>query len=244
VTDQIPSVGSFVLFLNKSKPGLDNPDVRRALSLSIDREGISSALQAGGCTPSGQLFPEGYWAHNPDIEVPELDQDQARELLADAGQEDLALNAVVVNVPFYVAQLEAIQAQLAEVGVDLTVTALEPTELLSRFVGGEADAYFTMWPGATDPAKTVATLLSPQGTLNPGGYENPEITRLATEGLSAVEQEERAESYQALSEVVAEDTFHVVVCNATNTVAYSDRVSGLQSNITAVFDFRGVTVSE
>ncbi|SFT43720.1 peptide/nickel transport system substrate-binding protein [Geodermatophilus amargosae] len=241
--DSAPSLGSFTLFLNKSGPALSDQRVREAISLAIDRQGISDALQAGRCTPSAQLFPEDYWAHNPDIEAPEYDPDRARELLAEAGQSDLSLNAVVINVPFYTAQLEAIQAQLAEVGVDLTVTSLEPTELLSRFVGGEADMYFSNWPGATDPAKTVATLLSAQGTLNPGGYTNPEIDRLALEGLSATTQEDRAPAYQELSEVMVEDATQIVVCNATNTFVHTEQVSGLESTLTGLFDFRGVTVS-
>ena len=237
------SLGSFALFLNKTRPGLSDQRVREAISLAIDREGIAEALQAGRCTPSVQFFPEDYWAHNPDIEVPDRDLDRSRELLADAGQENLALTAIVINVPFYTAQLEAIQAQLEEVGIDLTVTSLEPTELLSRFVGGEADMYFSNWPGATDPAKTVATLLSPQGTLNPGGYSNPAIDQLAVEGLSATEEEERAPSYQELSEVVAEDATQIVVCNATTTFINTEAVSGLESTLTGLFDFRGVTVS-
>lgn len=244
VADSATSAASFLLYLNKSKPGLDDVNVRRALSLAIDREAISEALQGGRCNPSSQLFPEGYWAANPDVEVDPFDQDEARSLLEEAGFGDgLSLNAVVINVPFYVAQLEAIQAQLAEVGVDITVTALEPTELLSRFFGGDADMYFSQWPGGTDPAKTVAAILGAQSTLNPGGYSNPEIDRLAVEGLSEIEQADRAPAYQELSAAMVEDEFHIVVCNPENTFAYSENVSGLVSGLTGAFDFRGVTIS-
>lgn len=243
VLDSATSAASFLLYLNKSKPGLDNADVRRALSLAVDREGISEALQGGRCAPTSQLFPEGYWPYNPDVEVDPFDQDEARSLLEGAGFADLTLDAVVINVPFYVAQLEAIQAQLAEVGVTVNVTALEPTELLSRFVGGEADMYFSQWPGGTDPAKTVAGLLQAQSTLNPGGYSNPEIDQLAAEGLSEVEQDARAPIYQELSAAMVEDHFHVAICSPENVFAYNERVTGLISGLTGAFDFRGVTVS-
>ena len=243
-TESVPSLGSFSLLLNKTKPGLSDPRVRQALSLAIDREGISKALQGGRCAPSVQLFPKDYWAHAPGVEAPRRDPERAKQLLAEAGQPSLALNVVVVNVPFYVAQVEAIQQQLAEVGVKLTVTALEPTQLLSRFVGGQADMYYSLWPGATDPAKTVATLLSAQGTLNPGGYSNPEINRLALEGLSATDQDTRAPIYQKLSKAMVDDVTQLVVCNSANTFAYSTQVANLQSTITGLFDLRGVTVSK
>jgi peptide/nickel transport system substrate-binding protein len=242
--DSRVSAAAFILYLNKTVPGLDNADVRRALSLAVDRAGISEALQGGRCTPSSQLFPEGYWANSPDVATVAYDPEQARQLLAGAGYATgLTIDAVVINVPFYVAQLEAIQAQLAEVGVTVNVTALEPTELLSRFVGGEADAYFSQWPGATDPAKTVAGLLLAQSTLNPGGYTDPDIDRLAAEGLGAVGEEARAPIYQELSATVAEEEFHVVICNPENVFAFGPGVSGLTSGLTGAFDLTGATVS-
>jgi peptide/nickel transport system substrate-binding protein len=240
-----PTTGAFMMFLNKTKPGLDNPLVREAISVAIDRDGIVDALHAGQCTASGQVFPEGYWASSPNVAPDEYDPDRARDLLAEAGFDGgLALSAVVVNVPFYLAQLEAIQAQLGEVGIDLTVTALEPTELLSRFNTGGADMYYSQYPGSVDPAKTVAALFAEQSSLNPGGYTNPELDALAAEGLSIIERDDRAPVYQELSEVAAADHFHIVVCNPQAVYVAHERVQNLVPTLGGSFDFRGVTISE
>lgn len=240
-----PTTGAFLLFLNMTKPGLDNPQVREAISLAIDREGIAEALHYGKCAASGQVFPEGYWASSPNVEPDAFDTDRARSLMEDAGHGDgLALDAVVVNVPFYVAQLEALQAQLGEIGIDLTVTALEPTELLSRFNTGGADMYFTQYPGSVDPAKTVASIFAEQASLNPGGYTNPDMVRLAEEGLALLDQEDRATIYQELSEVAAGDRFHIVICNPEAIYAVNDRVQNIEPTLGGSFDFRGVTISE
>ena len=42
---------------------------------------------------------------------------------------------------------------------------------------------------------------------------------------------------------MVEDATQIVVCNATNTFIHTEAVSGLQSTLTGLFDFRGVTVS-
>jgi peptide/nickel transport system substrate-binding protein len=242
--DTRPTTGAFMLFLNKTKPGLDNPQVREAISLAIDREGIAEALHYGECTPSGQVFPEGYWASNPDVEVDPFNTEQARTLLQEAGFGDgLAFDAVVVNVPFYVSQLEALQAQLGEIGIDLTVTALEPTELLSRFNTGGADMYYTQYPGSVDPAKTVASIFAEQSSLNPGGYTNPDMVRLAEEGLAVLDQDARAAIYQELSAVAAADHFHVVVCNPNAVFVGNERVGNLTPTLGGSYDFRGVTIA-
>lgn len=238
-----PTTGAFMLFLNKTKPGLDDPLVREAISLAIDRQGIADALHNGECTPSSQVFPTSYWAGNPDVEADPYDPDRARELLAEAGQEGLSMSAVVVNVPFYVAQLEALQAMLGEVGIQLEVTPLEPTELLSRFAGGDADMYFTQYPGSVDPAKTYASIFAAESSLNPGGYTNPAMEELAAQGLGTTDQAARESIYQELSAEAAADRFHVVVCNPNAVYVANDRVENLIPTLGGSFDFRGVTLS-
>jgi peptide/nickel transport system substrate-binding protein len=93
---------------------------------------------------------------------------------------------VVINVPFYSAQAEAVQAQLAELGVKMEVQVVEPAQLIAKFaIEKSVDAYFSTTGGFIDPAKAVAQLYLPNSTLNPGGYTNPKIAELAAKGLEA-----------------------------------------------------------
>ena len=244
VVSTAPTTGAFLLFVNMAKPGLDTLEVRRAISLAIDRQGIAEALHAGLCTPTNSIFPATYWAGTDSIPVDEVDLDTARSLLDEAGYgEGLDLSAVVVNVPFYVAQLEALQAMLGEIGINLTVTALEPTELLSRFATGEADLYFTQYPGSVDPAKTVASIFATEATLNPGQYSNAELDELAGQGLSVIDQAERAPIYQELAAVAAADYFHIPVCSPDGVWAMTESVGNLVPTLGGSVDFRGVTLA-
>ena len=156
----------------------------------------------------------------------------------------LALSAVVVNVPFYVAQLEALQAMLSEIGIELEVTALEPTELLSRFSTGGADMYFTQYPGTVDPAKTVASIFAAEASLNPGHYTNADVDALALEGLSVVAQEERAPIYQQLAAAAAADYFHIPICSPQGVFVLTDAVGNFTPTLSGSVDFRGVTLAE
>ncbi|WP_162941752.1 ABC transporter substrate-binding protein [Desertimonas flava] len=238
------SAGAFLLFLNMASPGLDTLEVRQAISMAIDRQGLADALHAGLCTPTNQIFPSSYWAASPDVVTDSFDVEAARALLEEAGYGDgLALSAVVVNVPFYVAQLEALQAMLGEIGIDLEVTALEPTELLSRFSTGDADMYFTQYPGSVDPAKTVASIFAAQAALNPGHYSNADVDALALEGLSIVAQEERAPIYQELSAAAAADYFHIPICSPQGVFVLTDAVGNFTPTLSGSVDFRGVTLA-
>src|SRR3546814_618222 len=70
------------------KNPLLKPEVRRALSLSINREALVDRIMDGQGVPAGQVVPEGYFGYDPAIMVDPYDPDQAKQLLADAGYPD------------------------------------------------------------------------------------------------------------------------------------------------------------
>ena len=77
---------SIVLKVNAAHPILGEPDVRRALSLAVDREALTTALLRDPEMAATQLFPPSLpeW-HDDDLAPLEHDLEQARTLLAGAG---------------------------------------------------------------------------------------------------------------------------------------------------------------
>jgi len=122
--------------LNAGLPLLANPSARRALSLALDREGIAKGIMRVPDTQSNQLFGPamGIW-HNDDIAPAVRDVKQANQLLDQLGwtwPEDSAFRIVdgkpvqldmitYANRPELIPVATAIQAQWADVGVQLNV---------------------------------------------------------------------------------------------------------------------------
>jgi len=79
-----------IVKVNAGLPGLANPDVRRALSLAIDRVGIATALMRDPGLVATQLFPPAMsgW-HDTGLDPHRYAPDEARVLLAGAGFDDL-----------------------------------------------------------------------------------------------------------------------------------------------------------
>lgn len=69
---------------NTTRPPLDDPRVRRALSLAIDRRRIVERITRGGEQPASGLVPPGTANHEP-VDATRFDLDAARGLLAEAG---------------------------------------------------------------------------------------------------------------------------------------------------------------
>jgi len=243
-----PYAGSFILYLNTNRSELKNQKVRQALAMAIDRQAINEALHVGKCPPAAQVFPAGYWANDPNVKADfhKYDPAAAKKLLADAGLPNgFSFTAVVINVPFFSAQAEAIQGQLAQIGVKMEVQTVEPAQLLAKFaIEKSADAYFSTTGGFVDPAKTVAQLYLSNSTLNPGGYNNPKIAELAAKGLEATDQAQRAPHYQQISKIAAEEVLHIPVCSGANVTATTQKVQVLRSNLTGAYDLRYATVAK
>ena len=102
-----------------------NPDVRRAVSLAIDREGIAENVFSGTFEPWGSFYPPYHVAYRyrePDT----YDPDEAQRLLEEAGYPD-GFDTVFSYPLDRAAESEAVIASLVDVGIRAEATGYEPT---------------------------------------------------------------------------------------------------------------------
>ena len=124
-----PLLNTWYLNLNVARPPLDNPKVRRALALAIDREAISRAVFNGARLPALSFTPPGCGDYVPRAQV-SLDLNTARRLLEEAGHaggQGLPVMALqVLNDSFLPQVAEVIQALWQrELGVRITIEPYE-----------------------------------------------------------------------------------------------------------------------
>ena len=67
---------------------LKDARVRRAISLMVDRQAIIDRLLYGAGEAASQIVPSGVFGFNPDVAVPEVNVEEAKRLLAEAGYPD------------------------------------------------------------------------------------------------------------------------------------------------------------
>lgn len=242
-SDQVHQV--MTLFLNKTRSEFAKPEVRRAISYAIDRKGIGAALYDGRCKPTGQPFPPSSPYFDPSVKPDAFDPAMAKSMLTKAGVADgFGFDSVMANVTFLVAQAEAMQAQLGEVGLKMKVEPLEPAQVLARFLTEKsADSWLSALQTQVDPARSVLLGYLPTSVYNPGGYENATISKLAADGLSA-DESARASVYRQISKEVARDLPHIPICSLPLFWGHAAKVRGLSPNLTATFDFREVWIAK
>jgi peptide/nickel transport system substrate-binding protein len=246
VLGEAPAIASVqMLVVNKSRSALAEPAVREAISHAIDRAGIGAALFEDKCSATGQPFAVDSPYSDPSVAPDPYDPELAKQLLADAGYPDgFEFESVMANVSWLVAEAEAVQAQLAEIGVTMNISPLEPAQVLDRFLSKkDADTWFTALQSQVDPGKTVAQAMLPASVYNPGGYENATIVELAGPAVATIDRDQRVAQYQQISAAFAEDNFHLAICSLPTFFAHHQNVHGLRPNLSGTFDFREVWIA-
>src|SRR4030095_5813279 len=119
--------GLYVLAVNSKVKPLDNPLVKQALSLAIDREAIVKELWRGrGIVPSGPIA-KGDNHFDPSLPPLAYNPKEARDRLKKAGYkgEEIFLETTVAYVSQDRAMAEAVAAMWKDVGVNVKVEVVE-----------------------------------------------------------------------------------------------------------------------
>jgi peptide/nickel transport system substrate-binding protein len=115
---------------------LDDAACRAAVAKTIDRRAVQKALGGpGNAVRTSQLWPRAL-AGGPEEADPRPDLDAARAALAECGEPDgFATSMAVVDAPSNVLVARSVADQLAEVGIEVEVTALPSEEFYTEQVG-------------------------------------------------------------------------------------------------------------
>lgn len=221
----------------------DDPAERQAVSLALDRQGIGAALFRNPAAAANQLFSPAFpgW-HDPELPPIERNVEEAKRLLAGAGWTPgpdgvLVRDGTRFSFPVFVGKqpelpplAQAIQAQLAEVGIEVLLESGSQAPVLESVADGSFVFGFTRrnYGAVPDP---VATLLVDYSEKNPakavwGGinYQNPELESALNDYVAANGEEQRAAA-RAKIRVLANDDLPVLpLVWYDYNVSISDRV--------------------
>ena len=184
-----PYLGTSFLIINTAKKPFDDPRVRRALSMAIDREFLADQIWSGTMLPAYGLIPPGVknyprraeaeFADKPPIER----EDDARALLAAAGFDkrrplkvELRYNMTDNNQRTMV----AIANQWKEIGVDVAFIHTDgKTHFAHLRDGGDFDVARYGWIADYSDAQNFLFLLESENVgLNVGRYKNAQFDGL------------------------------------------------------------------
>lgn len=186
-----PYFGTYYMSFNVTKAPLDNPKVRKALSLAIDRETIVKNIAKGGEIPALAFVPPNAQDSKPGDDfrkvggdyVKKNDLDTAKKLLAEAGYPDgkgLPPITIIYNTnELHKSVCEALQEMWKKnLGVNVTLANQEWKVFLNSRAKGDYQIARHGWIGDYLDAMTMLGLFVTNGGNNNLQYSNPKYDEL------------------------------------------------------------------
>lgn len=240
------SLAYWRIFMNFSKPPLDKKAVREAINLAIDRTALVKTIAFGLAEPYVNPFPSAHWAHAGTVKAYLYDPAKARVKLAEAGLPNgFTMDMTVESAPEHVRRAEAIQAQLAQVGIKVE---LKPMELVKGvnmiFRTKEVMAANYRWTGRPDPDQTIRGMFHSNGFFNPGHLKNARLEELMDKAVETYKTSEREKIYAQIEEIIHDEALDTGLFFVPALEASSAAVQGYQPNLLGKPMFRGVWLAK
>lgn len=230
--DQIrsgPRVGIYYYNINQLKKPFDDPRVRKAFQMSIDRQTILDKNFYGRGKLEDGVIPRGLACYTAATPI-EYNPAKAKELLAEAGYPDgveINLQQVSSWSTKWSDMNQIIQAQVAEAGFKANIVTTDEAAFLDARKVGEAEAYTQVWSADfNDPDNFFYTFFSESGTKTRGYNNNdPEVFAGIEKARGMVDQEARCKLYQELTaRIVGEDAAWVPLFSLDHSYVVQPRV--------------------
>lgn len=219
-------------------PLLADRRVRQAIDLAVDREAIVEGVLHGYARGAATFLPPVSWAHDATRPVTARDLSRARSLLDEAGfvldgegprrNGNAILRLRMLSVagdPAREAIAVMLRSQLGEVGIDVE---LRPMELASLLRVMQSDEFQMMLGQVSGPVDAdVRPFFTRGGRFNFGGYDSPEVDRLATEAVAASDRATAQSIAAQLQALLAADLPVVPLYFPSTLVAHRARLRGV-----------------
>jgi dipeptide transport system substrate-binding protein len=243
---------SYLAYNTKIAP-FDNPKVRKALNMAINKQAIVDAVFQGQATPAKNPIPPTMWSYNDAVEDDAYDPEAAKKMLEEAGVSGLSMKvwAMPVARPYMLnarRAAELIQSDLAAVGVTAEIVSYEWAEYLERSKAEDRDgAVILGWTGDNgDPDNFLHTLLGCDavGGNNRAQWCNEEFDKLVTDAKKTSDQAERTRLYEQAQVVFKREAPWNTIDHSLVVVPMRKSVSGYVMSPLGHHSFAGVDIAE
>ena len=249
--DLFPSTRVDFIQLDQHYKPLQDKRVRQALNYAIDRKAIIKIALSGHGTPASSFMPPMLdW--NPNLAPYPYDLAKAKALMAQSGYPNgfkVTLIEVTNDVPANAAAV-IIKAELAQIGVDVTIQTYELITAYNkedeRKGNGPSQMGARYWTNdIIDPDEVVSFAVDPGAGANSFStwYNNPTVTKLVHQAQVTLDPAARKVMYYQIQQIVHDDAPLLFLYYQPYRYAHASYVHGFQVSPTGTFRLANMWVS-
>ncbi|UCZ54226.1 glutathione ABC transporter substrate-binding protein [Bacillus shivajii] len=239
---------AYIGFNLQSEP-FDDPRVRRAVSMAINKDDIIYGVMDGIGTPAVGPIGEQVFGFSDQVDPLPEDIEAAQELLAEAGYEDGFDTTIWTNDNRERMEIaELVQAQLTAIGVNAEIEVLEWGRYLDETAEGNHDMFILGWVTVTGDADYGMHALfhsDNQGSAgNRSFMDNPELDELLDLARQEADPATREDLYEQAMEILVEEAPMLYLYHGTYLVGLRDEVQGFWKHPNGLMMLQDVTIEQ
>lgn len=246
----VPSNNTVNMIVNSSAAPFDNPKVRRAMALAIDRAAFNTILAEGKSSIGAVMLPgpEGVWSLPPEklALLPGYNPDRAKDLaearklmeeLGYSAAKPLKVKVATRNIPLYrdpavifVDQMKAIYIEGELENVD---TPLWHAKITRK---DYAVGLNTTGVGVDDPDVNMVENYTCESERNYTGYCNKEVDALIFAQSREVDPAKRKQILWEAERKIVEDVARPIILHNKAATCWAPHVKGVTSHVNSLYN--------
>ena len=226
------------LALNQSHPELQKPQVRQAIKWAIDYQGISASITPNTYEPHQSFLPRGFPGALTDLPF-SRDVAKAKALLAEAGVPNgFAVTMDHPSTAPFADVAQAIQANLAEIGIKVTLLAGESKQVITKTRARQHQIAMVRWGSDyLDPHSNAETFNINTDNSDAqknrtlcwrSNWKNDDFTARAIEAQKEPDAKRRVALYERLQRDHQEQSPFVILAQQVEVAAMRKTTTGLE----------------
>ncbi len=230
-----PAFNIMYLGINQAVKPLDDIRVRQAIAYAIDKEAVISASMPEGTEPALEFVPPIVNGYTEDVTQYEHDPDKARELLAEAGAENLTIE---FNYPTDVTRpympspgdtFNAIRSQLEDVGITIKPQADKwDPDYLEKIDGTKNHGIHLLgWTGDYNDTDNFLGVFFGRKSSE-WGFDNPKLFSELTKARGIPTVDAQTPVYEDINREVMDFLPGVPIASPVPSLGFAPNVKGYQ----------------
>ena len=236
---------TFFVVLDGTRPPFDDPEVRRAFAMALDREKFAEEIYNGNVTVANGLLPPGIPGYSESLQGIPFDPEGARQLLSKSQYGDGLPEIIFTTVDVDGQPPGSVQFLLdewnAELGVDIKVDLLEPEVYYYELESVAEHLLVYGWVADyPDPENFLDLLLHSES--HDSRYANPQFDDLVEGARVERDRETRLGLYQEAEQLLMDDTGIIPLFHFRDYVILRPHVRDFRLNILGQPDLSGISL--
>ncbi len=230
-----PSLSLFFYGMNCNHPFLKNPELRKALSLAIDRHKLITQVYKGQFEIARTILPPGMPGYYPQKQVlvddVSLARDHLKRALGEKANSIPALEIVsAIQSPFAKAELNFVQERWKQLGIPVKIKFITDWAQFKEYLKSESvQIYRYAWfADMPDPDSFLYSLFASDSPANFMRYQNKDVDQMLLTARGIIDPVERAEMYQRIEKIVLKSSPLIPLFYLSVDRVYQSTVKGVQ----------------